>query len=98
MTANVIREEKEWAINLSEIDREIDGLLFNIRRLDDPEARADLLRLHRNVADLREDVSRESVRCRGFNRTTGNMQNLQKSLNEALEVLTQMVTMALLME
>lgn len=94
---NRIREEEEWTLDMTATDIEINHMLTNIRQLSDPAARRDLLKLHANVAAVREDISREAVRCRGFNRTTGTMQNLQKTLAESMSVLSQLLTMALLM-
>lgn len=91
------REENEWTLDMRSTDTQIDTLLANIRRLEDPLAQRDLLKLHSNITTIREDISKESVRCRSLNCTTGNMQKLQRTLAESVDVLSQLITMALLM-
>lgn len=92
------RDEQEWSLDLTSINEQVDSMRRQIQRLKDPSARLDLTKLQRNVENILTDISKEAVRCRGFNRTTGNMQNLQKTLNETVALLGKMLMLAALME
>jgi len=92
------RDEQEWSLDLTSINEQVDSMRRQIQRLKDPSARLDLTKLQRNVENILTDISKEAVCCRGFNRTTGNMQNLQKTLNETVALLGKMLMLAALME
>lgn len=92
------RDDGEWSIDVDDLDEQMRDLGSKIRRLKNPEATRDLGRMFRNVETLRESMSKEAVRCRGLNRTTGTMQNLQKEIDSTLGTLEQLLVMALLME
>lgn len=94
----MIRDEGEWSIDVDELDDQMRSLGSKIRKLKNPEATRDLGRMFRNIETLRESMSREAVRCRGLNRTTGTMQNLQKDIDQTIGTLEQLLVLALLIE
>ena len=92
------REDSEWTIDLSEIDTRLELMLHNINRLEDPVAQRDLTKMYWNVYSIREEVSKEAVRCRNLNRTTGTMQRLQKSIESSVATVEQLLTLTMLMQ
>lgn len=96
MLMNTGREEQEWTLEEAELDIQIRELLAGVNRVQDVGMKRDLLRMYRNVEDKRSDLSREAVRCRNLNRTTGTMQKIQQELPELIKMTEKFLTIALL--
>ena len=96
MLMNTGREEWEWTLDEAAFDRALRELQEGINRVADEQMRKDLLRMYRNVENKRSDMSREAVRCRNLNRTTGTMQKLQQELPELIKTTEKFLTIALL--
>jgi hypothetical protein len=96
MLMNTNREDQEWTLEEVDLDLQLRELLAGINRVQDEQMKKDLLRMFRNVENKRSDMSREAVRCRNLNRTTGTMQNIQKELTELIATTEKFLTIALL--
>lgn len=96
MLMNTNREDQEWTLDEAAFDRALRDLQEGINRVADEQMKRDLVRMFRNVENKRSDMSREAVRCRNLNRTTGTMQNIQKELPELITTTEKFLTIALL--